>query len=655
VSDPNVQPKYRPDIDGLRAVAVLAVVGFHAFPDRVPGGFVGVDIFFVISGFLISTIVFGSLERGAFSFADFYARRIKRIFPALIVVLLATWAIGWRFLFPLEYANLGKHIAGGATFVSNLVLWRDSGYFDTAAETKPLLHLWSLAIEEQFYLVWPLALVLAWAFPRLRLVLVIAVACASFRVSLWATARNPVVGYYFPVTRFWELLIGALLAYARLFHASAPAWTARWLRGGEPQAIGGVLLIVAALFGIDRDSPFPGWLALLPTLGAFLLISAGPDTFINRRLLGARPMVGVGLISYPLYLWHWPLLTYARIVSEGKPSDATLVAAAVAAFPLAWFTYQFVEKPIRRGARDTMAIGLACGMAACLALGLAAARSVVPGKLDTPYAQGLAAAESDWSYPAGNAELLRVGTGDPQVLFIGDSHLQQYYPRVRQRIDTGRAPPAAFFTRGGCPPLPGVDRVEVGYGCDGFVAEATKLALADPRIRTVVIGAAWENYFLGIPPRETARGPLLYASGDSARTPLAIDSAAAKRSFDGLATTIAALRGAGKRVFVILNNATSEAFSPAVRYPDRVTLAVPERDDFVQREAFEAFARPVTAAVQDAARRGGAEIVDPVAALCETGRCPVVGADGVPLYKDSNHLRAGYARQAATYIDRTLE
>ena len=210
----NAKPTYRRDIDGLRAIAVLAVIGFHAFPAAVPGGFVGVDVFFVISGFLISTIVFGSLERGGFSYVDFYDRRIRRIFPALIIVLVATWIAGWRLLYPLEYANLGKHIASGAGFVSNFMLWRDSGYFDTGAEQKPLLHLWSLAIEEQFYLVWPLGLVLTWRFVKLRFALIGVVALSSFGICVWLTGRDPVVAYYFPVTRFWELLMGAMLAYS---------------------------------------------------------------------------------------------------------------------------------------------------------------------------------------------------------------------------------------------------------------------------------------------------------------------------------------------------------------------------------------------------------------------------------------------------------
>jgi len=214
-----LHPTYRADIDGLRALAVIAVIGFHAFPQAVPGGFIGVDLFFVISGFLISTILYENLIAHSFSFTDFYARRIRRIFPALMVVLASAYAIGWFVLLPDEYAQLGKHIAGGAGFIENFLLWHESGYFDNAAETKPLLHLWSLGIEEQFYIVWPILLWLAYRARLNLLSLTILIGGASFILNLWGTqvSPNPVATFYSPQTRFWELLMGAVLAYTTLY------------------------------------------------------------------------------------------------------------------------------------------------------------------------------------------------------------------------------------------------------------------------------------------------------------------------------------------------------------------------------------------------------------------------------------------------------
>jgi peptidoglycan/LPS O-acetylase OafA/YrhL len=362
-------PHYRPDIDGLRAVAVLAVVGFHAFPDWVKGGFIGVDIFFVISGFLISTIILLGLERDAHSFVDFYARRIRRIFPALVLVLAACFAFGWFALFADEYRQLGKHITGGAGFVSNFVLWWERGYFDAAAETKPLLHLWSLGIEEQYYLVWPLLLWAAWKWRNSVVPMIAGIALASFAYNVYALRTDAIADFYFPQARFWELLAGSLLAYASLrgtrflpnAAAAADAWLSRRAFVPAPssrsaalqdlQSVLGTAFIAAGLLLLTRDFGFPGVWALLPVVGAVLIIASGPEAFVNRVVLSHPILVWFGLISFPLYLWHWPLLSFARIVESGSPSaglSGSLVAGSIA---LAWLTYRLVERPMRFGAQ----------------------------------------------------------------------------------------------------------------------------------------------------------------------------------------------------------------------------------------------------------------------------------------------------------------
>ncbi len=222
-------PKYRPDIDGLRAVAVLSVVGFHAFPSWVGGGFIGVDIFFVISGFLISTIIFDNLEDNSFSFIEFYSRRIKRIFPALLLVMISCFCIGWLVMFSDEFKQLGKHIAGGASFVSNFIFWGESGYFDTTAASKPLLHLWSLGIEEQFYIIWPLVLFLSWKLRFNLLAVSGMIALISFLLNLSILGEDAVAAFYSPQSRFWELLLGSVLAYgtrySKMFCAQLPAFS----------------------------------------------------------------------------------------------------------------------------------------------------------------------------------------------------------------------------------------------------------------------------------------------------------------------------------------------------------------------------------------------------------------------------------------------
>jgi peptidoglycan/LPS O-acetylase OafA/YrhL len=360
-------PKYRPDIDGLRAVAVLSVVAFHAFPNWIKGGFIGVDVFFVISGYLISTIIFENLDKGTFSFSEFYARRIKRIFPALLIVLVACFIFGWFALLSDEYKQLGKHIAGGAGFISNFILWNEAGYFDNSAETKPLLHLWSLGIEEQFYILWPLLLWVAWKrkfnFSIITLVLVI----ASFILNLKGVTQDMVATFYSPQTRFWELLSGSLLAWVMLYRKQSLTNTKNriefWIsnifynkkQDNNGQTVSNILsfiglfLLFYGFWRINKELAFPGMWALVAVLGAMLIITAGSTAWVNRTILSNKIVVWFGLISFPLYLWHWPLLSFARIVESETPSLNIRIAAVALSIVLAWLTYRFVERPLRFG------------------------------------------------------------------------------------------------------------------------------------------------------------------------------------------------------------------------------------------------------------------------------------------------------------------
>jgi peptidoglycan/LPS O-acetylase OafA/YrhL len=348
--------RYRPDIDGLRAIAVLLVVWFHAFPEAIPGGFVGVDIFFVISGFLITGILVRELDQQRFSLLGFYMRRIRRIFPALIVVLAVTLVLGWLWMLPAAYAQLSADVFASAAFVSNIALLLQSGYFDIESGKKPLLHLWSLGIEEQFYLFWPLILMLATRL-RLRILAVASViGIASFALNVTLIGSDPVATFYLPFTRAWELLAGAALACG-WNHLRQTSAASNW------RAVIGSLLIAVAASVLDSKSAFPGWWAVLPVAGAALLLSA-PAAWGCRHLLSSPAMVRIGLISYPLYLWHWPLLVFFGII---KFAPLTLLERALIvglSFALAWLTYRFVEIPFRFGRPSRLRIaGLCSGMA----------------------------------------------------------------------------------------------------------------------------------------------------------------------------------------------------------------------------------------------------------------------------------------------------
>jgi peptidoglycan/LPS O-acetylase OafA/YrhL len=346
---------YRPDIDGLRAISILLVVGYHAQPWLVPGGFIGVDIFFVISGFLITRIILSQVRTNTFSFMEFYSRRIRRIFPALIVVLAVTYLIGWFVLLPEGFSMLGKSIAAGAAFVSNLFQLRQVGYFAPDAAENPLLHLWSLGIEEQFYIFWPPTLLFVFGSKRCG-VWMAAVVAVSFGFSLMIFLGYKEWSFYSPIPRAWELLAGGIVAY----YIDAPKHEKRSFAHLEnvPAMLGVTAIIVAAVT-LNKESSFPGLYALLPVLGAVLIILS-PNSWVNRTFLSNRPMILIGLISYPLYLWHWPLLSYLGILRNGVPNVIEIWGTVLVAAILSWMTYRFVEIPFRQ--RKNTAPKLAFGL-----------------------------------------------------------------------------------------------------------------------------------------------------------------------------------------------------------------------------------------------------------------------------------------------------
>lgn len=342
---------YRPDIDGLRAFAVLIVVLFHAFEKSLPGGFVGVDVFFVISGFLISSIIFKNLERGTFSFVDFYVRRVKRILPVLILVLTACYLYGWFKMFPAEFMALGKHIAAGAVFGSNFALWHEAGYFDAASTTKPLLHLWSLAIEEQFYLIWPILALIAFKARINFMWFNVTIVLASFATGIYLINHDMTAAFYSPASRFWEIGIGSLIAWLTFKHADGYRVFADRLRLDNILSVSGAALLIFSLCYFDGSLRFPGYWAVIPALGTAMLILSGPNGVVNQWVLASKPAVWVGLISYPIYLWHWPLLTAIHLESDPiviENPDLMRALAVTLSIILGWLSFVLVEKPVKR-------------------------------------------------------------------------------------------------------------------------------------------------------------------------------------------------------------------------------------------------------------------------------------------------------------------
>ena len=488
--------RYRPDIDGLRAVAVLAVVFFHAFPEAVSGGFIGVDIFFVISGFLITGIIAGELAAERFSLATFYARRVRRIFPALIVVLCAVEILGWLWMLPSPYAQLSSDVFASAAFSANIALWLQSGYFDVEAAKKPLLHLWSLGIEEQFYLVWPLVLMLA---ARLRLSL-IAVACAialaSFALNVALIGSNPVATFYLPFTRAWELLAGGALAcgWNRIQHGELAS---------NLRALAGAMLIATAIVVLDPHSAFPGWWAALPVVGSALLLSA-PLAWGCRKLLASRPMVFVGLISYPLYLWHWPLLVFFTIIKFAPLTLLERALIVLLSLLLAWATYRFVEIPFRFGRpRPLKVASLATAMALVALAGVVVLRN---GGFDVRLPEEIRAMAHvpeqtaqwrvgecmlDISRQTSFAETCVDRNRRPLVMLWGDSTAGALMPGLRKAQES-RDFGIAQFTSSSCIPAINVDIPSV-QNCRAMNDKVLDLARQlKPDI--VLLHGTWEKY-----------------------------------------------------------------------------------------------------------------------------------------------------------------
>jgi peptidoglycan/LPS O-acetylase OafA/YrhL len=654
-------PDYRPDIDGLRAIAVLAVIGFHAFPTWIRGGFVGVDVFFVISGYLISTILFTGMERSSFSFLQFYIRRIRRIFPALIVVLLACMVAGWFLLFSIEYMVLGKHVAGSAAFISNFVLWNEAGYFDKSAEAKPLLHIWSLGIEEQFYIVWPLLLYLTWKRKIGTLAFLLLLLVATFMLNVRTVASDAAADFYSPLTRFWELMAGAILAYLSLYKLD-PGWISRnvprpalkmigALAAPDPatcnvKALSGLLLIAVAVVMFNGTMGYPGWWALLPVIGTYLMLAAGPDAWINSKLLAARALVAIGLISYPLYLWHWSLLSFIRIVDGQAPSPETAALAILISVVLAWLTYLFVEKPTRFGkSAPRKAVVLLAAMAM---IGSAGYYTYANGGFASrsPGVEDLMAATQDF-VRENNLMLGRAGADE--TILVGDSTLQQYIPRVRWLIeqhvidlDRNRV---VTPTLGGCPPIPDIAR-DVNPACAKFVDDVLP-ALDGSAVKTVVFGAFWTNEF------KTAE---YYLRSDGSKTLLRDSKAATQHALDNFAHLISRLVKAGKRVFVILETPTGAAYAPVTMLPIGFGRLIdkPIIPDDPKRSRMETVNAEFSKKIQEVAEMAGARVINPMDYLCDKEVCPVF-TNGHVRYFDFDHLRASFVREHATYIDQIFQ
>ncbi|MBZ4185589.1 acyltransferase [Thermomonas sp. RSS23] len=638
---------YRKDIDGLRAIAVLAVVLYHYGIGPLHGGFVGVDIFFVISGYLITGIINKEIEQGSFTFSGFYERRIRRIFPALFAMLFATLAVGAWLLLPSDLVRLGNSTVATLLFGSNILFRRQSGYFDTSSEYNPLLHTWSLAVEEQFYIGLPILLLLLHRFMRgegLKLALLIC-AVVSFVLCFWVQLLRPTATFFLAPFRAWELLLGSLLAVGALpplRHAVART-SVSWLA---------LAALLWSLWWIKTGAAFPGWQAAIPVLATAGLLHAGAHGGSPvQRLLSVRPVVFIGLISYSLYLWHWPLLVFVRYRNAMQPLEPAIKWPLFAlALALAATSYRWVETPFRRRKQATGHDPRRTLFASAAVAGLVIASAAATTRIDagwqarfTPEVVALDAArhplipfqECDGHEPDihGTTCRLGVGSGAPTVLLWGDSHALAWAPALDAVLKReGKA--GLLAPNSACPPLLGVGN-PVDPACHDDNSKIMRIIHAH-HFEMIVLHASWASYSA-----PNGKYSLFDDEGHTGND--AVFPQALRRTLDALVP----LTG---RILLI---------GPTPRAPGDIPflLAIARRFDRpAPPELSKNWMHLKTAWYWKAANRfrgsKNIELINPEPWFCDDIKCRYLDSSGELLYRDDGHLSLAGASLIADKMER---
>ena len=605
---------YRSDIDGLRAVAVVPVILFHLGLALFSGGFVGVDVFFVISGYLISAGIQKDIAARQFSLIDFYERRSRRILPALFVMVAFTLLTGWIMFLPDDYKDVGSSAVAVAVFSSNILFWLQTDYFAGAAELKPLLHTWSLAVEEQYYIVLPIFLWTVMRFAKARFVSwTLAMTLFSFALSVVMVQLAPSAAYYLLPSRAWELLMGALVA-----QGAVPAIRSRTT--AEAASAGGLALIIGSVFSLSEESSFPGINALWPCLGAALVIHAGathPWT-IAARVLSIRPILFIGLISYSLYLWHWPLIVFARYYYLTLTlSGAMMAAVATATFVAAILSWRYVERPFRsreRVKKTAIFTGAGIGIAALGAFGLALfVTAGVPQRFD---GNAPMIARADKPLPGEPVCMVKEGAltwaeercflsrkNGPVTLVWGDSHAYQYRRAIRDIIAPKAAGSILMYATAGCPPIFGIVVNDRPY-CRPSNDRVLNL-IEVYGIKRVVMFGHWR--------------PMM----ESGQTNLGM-----------LQATIARLKSSGVSVALVGDNPEYDFNNMPLLYQRIDDLTHGTAQDFALPPKYDAEWNHAASKIMPA----GA-FVDPMEVLCAgQGKGCMVYANRKPLMSESNHL-----------------
>jgi len=637
-------PDYRPEIDGLRALAVIPVILFHAGFNGFRGGFVGVDVFFVISGYLITTQILHDQKAGKFTIAGFYERRARRILPALFFVMMASLIPAWLWMLPDQVEAFSQSLIAVSAFVSNIYFRNTSGYFGPLAAERPLLHTWSLGVEEQYYVVFPIVVVLCWRLGRKRLAwIVAAVAIVSFSLSEWWSRADPVANFYLAPARAWELLLGCVVAFASFdvpLHRRLEQWQDDALAGL------GLTLIIGSVFLCNESMPFPSVYALPPTLGTALVIGFASGTSRVARLLSPKWLVGIGLISYSAYLWHQPLFAFARILTLNQVEKHVMAMLAVLSFPLAFLTWRFVEVPLRRKSVFSRKIVFSAG--AVLSLTFVAAgtlgNSWTPGG-DRAYSKRIncgLSCECEFGKDFAPVPAC-ITASDPKFVVWGDSYAMHLVPAI---VASDPAIALAQATRSVCGPL-----IDVGP----FISAASfyNRSWADECIKfnRSVISYVEEKKSVEVVVLSSPFGQYVGEGGYSLLTPHGVERPSLEFAIERMKATIDALRQVRKRVVLV-------APLPRADYnmgdcAERLLLGKPVLGPIdacrFNREAYMERHKEVMSFLEQMEKDDYVKVFRFEGFLCDNERCAST-KDGVAIYRDGEHLSYG----GAEYLGRSM-
>ncbi|MFT3718169.1 acyltransferase family protein [Pseudorhodoferax sp.] len=659
--------EYRREVDGLRAVAVIPVILFHAGFSAFSGGFVGVDVFFVISGYLITSILLKENEEGRFSIATFYERRARRILPAFFLVALVCLPLAWLWLLPEDMERFSYSLVAVSLYLSNVLFWFTSGYFDISAELKPLLHTWSLAVEEQYYLVFPVLLLVMWKYGRRRILVTLGViALMSLCAAQWASTHRPDAAFYLLPTRCWELLIGSFVAF---YLARAEKWVPK-PPVAEVLAWVGLVMLVSSIFLFDSTIPFPSAYTLLPTVGtALIILFASQGTTVGKLLSHPFP-VGIGLISYSAYLWHQPLFAFARHGSIGSPSHTIFIWLVILTLVLAYLSWRFVERPFRDRARfGQRQIFAFSGVGTLVLIGVGTLGIVTggfPGRLNES-AMAISKSSQDSNKIRGSlSERVVVGSKAAVAgVLIGDSHAESM-ATVLDEVLAAQGRGAYVLTKAGCPPVTGLYRIDMpsyGDACHEHYEAAFRLIETDPSIEFVVVSARFTLYLEfdrfdngegGVERGATER--VVY-DGIEFKNSSAYRSDEDRRAFIAkcISEDLGRLLKSGKRVYLVYPipeagwDVAVDGEKLALKTNARVNLSTSE-------EQYQRRNRRAEKVLDELGEHPNLVRIRPESALCDTffvDRCAAV-VESQALYSDSNHLSNAGARLVLQRFPATL-